>query len=275
MTKFKIVFILVSFLFTKLLFANENFSVIKDLKYMDNSLTSLDIYMPKRNLNKKVIFMVHGGAWRLGDKASDLVIKNKVDYWVSKGYVFISTNYRLLLQIDVFNQAIDVATALKFSQDYLKKYKIKSEDFILMGHSAGAHLISLLTTNPKIAYDIGVKKWLGSVSIDTAALNVPVIMNNKHKKLYDKAFGNDVNYWEKVSPYHQLKEKIVPFLAICSTKRKISCSQSEQFFYKAKSYGSEVEVLKINLNHRDINKNLGLDSSYTQAVDKFINEISK
>ena len=56
-------------------------------------------------------------------------------------------------------------------------------------------------------------------------------MNNKHKKLYDKAFGSDENYWKKVSPYHQLKGKIVPFLAICSTKRKISCSQSEQFSY--------------------------------------------
>lgn len=265
-----IVIILLSLI--NLLMAKDNFKIIENLKYGISEKNSLDMYIPKNNLNKKVIFMVHGGAWRFGDKSSKTVVKNKVKYWVSRGYVFVSTNYSLSSNIDVYEQASEVARALTYSQNYLGKYGIKSKDFVLMGHSAGAHLVSLLTSNTKIAYEEGAKLWSSTISIDNAAFNISKIMNNKHQRLYDKAFGKDKLFWQKVSPFYQLKGKIVPFLAICSTKRKSSCEDSEEYIKKAKSFGSSASILKIDYNHKRTNKKLGLNNSYTKQVDRFILE---
>lgn len=264
--------LLILFLWVNTLSA-KNYDLIEDLEYASSAKNKIDIYLPKKNLNKKVIFMVHGGAWRIGDKSSRAVVFNKVKHWVSKGYIFISVNYRMLPEADVFTQAKDIAYALKFSQNYLKKYNINEKDFILMGHSAGAHLVSLISSNPNIAYKYGVKPWLATISIDTASFDIVETMENKHARFYDKAFGKDISFWKRVSPYHQIKSKIVPFLAICSTKREVSCKEAIKYVNKLKSFNSNAKVLRIDLNHRNINKKLGLNSDYTKKVDSFFNKI--
>jgi len=255
------------------LFAINNVVTIKDLKYGNDNKQSLDVYMPKKNLNKRVIFMVHGGAWRIGDKASRNVIRNKVKHWVSQGYTFISTNYRLVPDVDVNEQAKDVAKAIAFSQKYLKKYGIKSKDFILMGHSAGAHLVSLVASNIDLTYSLGVKPWRATISIDTGVFDVVKLMKKRHLPLFDKAFGSDEKFWKLVSPYHQLKKKSFPFLIICSKKRKSSCRESQHFVTKLKKFNTYSKVLKIDLNHKNLNKKLGLNNKYTKEVDAFLSKL--
>ena len=61
--------------------------------------------------------MVHGGAWRMGDKAASNVVENKVARWVPRGVLFISANYRLLPEADALAQANDVARALARAQE--------------------------------------------------------------------------------------------------------------------------------------------------------------
>lgn len=254
------------------LFSNDNIKTIKNLKYASADKNKLDIYIPVNNLNKKVIFMVHGGGWRFGDKTSKNVVKNKVKYWVLKGYTFISTNYRLVPDVNVNEQTKDIAKALSFSQNYLKKYGIKSKDFIVMGHSAGAHLVSLLASNLNLASRFDVKPWAATISIDTGVFDVVELMNNRHLPLFDKAFGNDEKFWKLVSPYHQLKKKSFPFLIICSKKRKASCNQSKSFISKLKKLNTYTKVLEIDLNHKNLNKKLGLNNEYTKEVDNFLSK---
>ena len=140
-----------------------------------------------------------------------------------------------------------------------------------MGHSAGAHLVSVLATSPSIAFSHGAKPWLGTVSIDTATLNLVDTMERKHFRFYDKVFGDDIGYWKSVSPFHLLQKPQAPFLAICSTQRKDgACSQAEQFVKKATSLNMQANVLKVDLSHREANANLGKDSTYTKAVESFL-----
>lgn len=63
-----------------------------------------------------MIFMVHGGAWMIGDKGNKGVVDNKVKRWAPQGFVFISANYRLCPAADPLKQARDVARALAFAQ---------------------------------------------------------------------------------------------------------------------------------------------------------------
>ena len=246
-------------------------ALLQDITYGDDDKNKIDIYLPASANNAPVIFMVHGGAWRFGDKTSKAVVSNKVQRWVSKGFIFISVNYRMLPKTGPLEQANDVARALAFAQAKAPDWGGGSSKFILMGHSAGAHLVSVLATSPSIAFSHGAKPWLGTVSIDTATLNLVDTMERRHFRFYDKVFGDDIDYWKSVSPFHLLQKPQAPFLAICSTQRKDgACSQAEQFVKKATSLSMQANVLKVDLSHREANANLGKDSTYTKAVESFL-----
>jgi hypothetical protein len=59
-------------------------------------------------------------------------------------------------------------------------------------------------------------------------------------------------------------------LAVCSTKRPVSCRSAYRFIGKAQALGTRASVLEENLTHEEINNSLGLKSVYTKAVDRFI-----
>lgn len=246
---------------------------IQNISYGHHPRHKMDVYLPedsKDSKNAPVIFMVHGGAWFMGDKAGHGVVENKVKHWVNKGFILISVNYRLLPEAEPLKQAKDVAKALAFAQKKVATWGGNSAKFILMGHSAGGHLISILATSPQLIRQKGGKPWLGTVSIDTAVYNVSKIMEKKNFRFYSKAFGENKAYWKKISPYHRLKQATQPFLAICSTQRRYACPQATRFVKKAHSFASRATVLPINLTHIAANKELGKQNNYTTAVDNFL-----
>lgn len=261
-------FIVVFFLWSHA-FADD-FKLVKDIAYGNHDKQALDIYYPSDPvLDAPVIFMVHGGAWRIGDKASKSVIKNKVKHWVPKGFIFISVNYRMLPDTGPLEQANDVAKALQYSQKHIANRGGSSKKFILMGHSAGAHLVSLVSVRKKA--DRNTEPLLGTIALDSAAFDIENIMRSSPRRFYKKAFGNNPDYWKQASPIHNLDNEIAPFLAICSSKRKDdSCSDARRFVQLAKAHGSEALTLSIGLSHRGINTELGKDQHYTQKVDAFL-----
>lgn len=245
--------------------------VFTDVAYGPAARQRMDVYLPARQITgAPVILMVHGGAWRLGDKGMRSVVDNKVARWVSRGFILISTNYRLLPEADPEEQAHDVAQALALAQSRAAEWGADAAKFILMGHSAGAHLVALLTASPAAALKQGARPWLGAVALDSAAFDVAQVMAGRHLPLYDRAFGKDPAFWRPVSPLHQLSTTAYPLLAVCSTERADPCPQAHGFERKAASLGVRVVVLEQDLSHLEINQSLGLDSGYTQAVEAFM-----
>lgn len=250
----------------------EEIRMISDIAYGKSGAQTMDVYYPSvKKQDSPVIFMVHGGAWRIGDKASKAVVKNKVAHWVPKGFVFISVNYRMLPEVRPVEQAEDVKKALRFSQKNAYKWGGSPSKFILMGHSAGAHLISLIS----VRYDTVIEPWLGTIALDSAAYDVEKIMSVKSPpRFYKKAFGKNPAYWKKASPINGLSSKSPPFLAVCSSKRKDdSCLQAKSFIDKAKQFNSHAQLLPIALSHREVNVRLGADYCYTQSVEKFMKKL--
>lgn len=248
--------------------------VLRDVAYGPRARQRMDVYLPARKVTgAPVILMVHGGAWRLGDKGMRSVVDNKVARWVSRGFILISTNYTLLPEANPEEQAQDVAQALALAQGRAAEWGGDPERFILMGHSAGAHLVALLTASPAMAQTQGAHPWLGTVSLDTAAFDVPQLMSGRHLPLYDRAFGQDPAFWRRVSPLHQLHAAAYPLLAVCSTRRADACPQAHGYESKAALLGARAAVLEQDLSHRGINQDLGLDGPYTEAVEAFMGSL--
>jgi len=249
--------------------------VLSDISYGKDKDQTLDVYIPTDAKDAPVIFMIHGGAWSGGDKADKSDVENKVAHWVTKGFIFISTNYRTLPKIGPVGQAKDIETALLFSQQSVREWGGSPEKFILMGHSSGAHLVSLVSSNYSTVTENGIIPWLGTVSLDISGYDiVKKISPPKPSEFYKEKFGKDPDYWKKASPFYALTDKIPPFLAICSTRNGDACIQAKNFLKKAKSLGSYGEFLATDLSHSEINSELGKGSCYTSNVDDFLKKLS-
>ncbi|MGH8459169.1 MAG: alpha/beta hydrolase fold domain-containing protein, partial [Nevskiales bacterium] len=182
-------------------------------------------------------------------------------------------NYRMQSSITPLQQAEDIARALAAAQGKAASWGADPAKFILMGHSAGAHLVALLAAAPQQVRKFGAAPWLGTVALDSAALDVPQIMNARHPGLYDRAFGSNAASWPAMSPYHQLAAGVMPVLAVCSSQRSDSCAQASRFVARAVSLGVRAESLPRPLSHGEINQQLGLESGYTAAVEAFMGSL--
>jgi acetyl esterase/lipase len=244
--------------------------VERDVAYGGDPQQRMDIYIPARVHGAPVILLVHGGGWQRGDKAMNNVVQNKLTRWVPRGFVLVSVNYPMLPKTDPVQQARSVTQALIYAQQHAAEWGGDPRKFILMGHSAGAHLVSLISAEPSMAVSMGAQPWLGTIALDSAVFNVTQIMRGHHFPLYDRAFGSDPAFWDAASPIVRLHSRIAPFLAVCSSRRNDSCPQAQVFVDKARSYGTQARVLPENLSHGEINERLGGPSDYTAHVEAFM-----
>ena len=244
--------------------------VVRNVHYGSDIRQRFDVYAPPDAKGAPVIFMVHGGGWAYGDKSARGVTTNKVKRWVPRGFIVISTNYRLLPKADPVEQARDVARAIAVAQQRAQSWGGDPAKFILMGHSAGAHLVTLLDASPSLASGLPITPWLGVVSIESGALDVGEIMRGSHARLYDRAFGRDTAYWRAASPMHALSPGAAPMLLVCSVRRPASCARADRFAALATAIGSRASVLREDLAHADADARLGVDRGYTSAVESFM-----
>jgi acetyl esterase/lipase len=238
--------------------------------YGPDARQSFDVYAPTDATGAPVIFMVHGGAWMIGDKTNRRVVENKVEHWVPKGFVVISANYRMLPEANPLEQARDIALAVAAAQRKARTWGADPDKFVLMGHSAGAHLVTLLAASSELRSEAKPAPWLGTVSLDTGTHDVVDTMERPHPRLYDRAFGTDRSFWLDVSPLAQLERGAMPLLLVCSTRRSDSCPQGDALAAKARELGVRAEVLRKDFSHAEINALLGEDPAYTAAVDELL-----
>jgi len=244
---------------------------LPDLAYGPFAKQRLDVYLPPAVGSAPILVMVHGGAWMFGDKGSRGVVGAKVEHWVRKGWILVSVNNRLLPEATPLEQADDVAHALAFAQSQAAAWGGDTTRIVLMGHSAGAHLVALLSAQPALAANAGAARWAGTVVLDSAALDLETLMRLPHPRFYDRVFGADVERWRAMSPTARLGADAVPMLLVCSTLRlDDSCGQSERFAARVNAAGAPARVHREALAHNAIDAELGRPGSYTDDVDAFI-----
>ena len=113
----------------------------------------LDIYAPDEAENLPVVFWIHGGGWQTGDKTS-VQIKPRV--FTERGFVFVSTNYRLLPHVEMGVLIRDVAKSLGWVHKNIAGYGGDPRRIFVMGHSAGAQLAALLCIDDRYLKAEGV-----------------------------------------------------------------------------------------------------------------------
>lgn len=241
-----------------------------EFSYGQHRNQKLDVYLPSAPQNAPILVMLHGGAWRFGDKANDGVGPVFARHWTRQGYIYVSVNTRLLPDANPLGQTKDLAAAVAYVQQQAGTWGGDTSNIVLMGHSAGAHVVALLGTRQDLTRSAGATAWKGSVLLDTAVLDVQATMTGDPARLYKRAFGRSARKWKAASPAEHLSKGDPPMLIVCSTKRQTPCPEAQNFATKAAKHQIETTVLRQNLSHRDVLHRLGQSPNYTAAVDAWI-----
>ncbi|RUL87909.1 alpha/beta hydrolase [Tautonia sociabilis] len=149
----------------------------RDIPYADpaHDRQVLDVYAPADAEDLPVVFWIHGGGWQTGDK-SDVQLKPKA--FTDWGLVFVSTNSRLLPEVDMGTIIRDVAKAIRWVHDHIAEYGGDPDRLLVMGHSAGAQLAAIVSIDGRSleAEGLSLEIIKGCVPVDGDTFDVPAII---------------------------------------------------------------------------------------------------
>jgi arylformamidase len=249
----------------------------------------LDVYSPSQAKGLPVVFWIHGGGWQAGDK-SDVQLKPQA--FMDKGFVFVSTGYRLLPNVDMETIVRDIAKSIHWVHDHIAEYGGDPERLFVMGHSAGAQLAALVCTDDRYLKAEGVSLAIvkGCVPVDGDTYDVPAIIETAEtrrrvhgqpqpKMGHREKFGNDPEKHRDFSAVtHVAKDKgIPPFLIMHVAEHPDNSAQAQRLASVLKSAGIGVKVFGAQeSSHNKINNDLGApDNPGTKAMFDFVGEALK
>jgi acetyl esterase/lipase len=119
-------------------------SKLSDIAYADlSSAQKMDIYIPEGTGPFPVVVLIHGGAFKMGDKGMEA---SNAAALVAKGIAAASINYRLSGEARYPAQIEDCKAAVRFLRANAAKYNLNPDKIGSWGASAGGNLSSLLGT---------------------------------------------------------------------------------------------------------------------------------
>ena len=121
----------------------------ENVNYAENTnpRQTLDIWSAnnfKPSTSLPIVVWIHGGAWRSGNKRQVHEIFKR--FVLTRQYVGVSINYRLSQEARWPAQLHDCKAAIRWIQANAITFNGDSKRVIVMGSSAGGHLVSMLTT---------------------------------------------------------------------------------------------------------------------------------
>ncbi len=265
--------------------------VKRDVPYASPALERqvLDIYSPKDAKKLPVVFWIHGGGWGAGDKS---MVAEKPRMFLERGFVFVSTNYRLLPKVEIDAIFRDVAKSLGWVYRHIAEHGGDPERLFVMGHSAGAQLAALMCIDDRYLKAEGVPLTAirGCVPVDGDTYDVPAIIETGETRRrshgepmpkfgHREKFGNDpAKHRDYSAVTHVAKGKgIPPFLILYVADHPDNAAQSRRLAAVLK--GAEVPALAFgakDTNHMKLNDLLGTPGDpATKAVDDFLAPLLK
>lgn len=259
----------------------------------DSNSNSLDLYLPAipdgdSGKLRPLVVWVHGGGFMTGDKTNRM--PDKVKLFNDLGYVVASVNYRLSPDISVSccefspdrvrapDHIADVAEAIGWLAYNYRTYGVDPDAILLIGHSAGAQLVSLAGTSPAWigGRQVSPKQILGAISLDTDTFDVRSEAANtspfQTRMLAWNAFGTPQEEaveprWDRMSPLLHADPSDPEFLFVTQATKpnRIAANQA-----MATALGQDPasSVVGVPYDHEGINTALGAATDSSQETPR-------
>lgn len=110
---------------------------------VDDRELLLDAFVPESDGPHAAVLVVHGGAWRGGNRKQ---LRGYAKALAEQGLVCFAIDYRLAPKHKFPAQIEDCRSAVQWIREHAKDYKVDASKLGAIGYSAGGHLVSLLGT---------------------------------------------------------------------------------------------------------------------------------
>ena len=238
---------------------------------------TLDYYHGNTKSKAPCVIVIHGGSWKGGNSKQ---LPDLNSYLANKGYNVAALNYRLAPQYKCPSPIEDVKKAINFLTENSNTLKIDTNNFILLGRSAGGQIALLATYT---LHDPNIK---GVVSIygPTDMVWGAKIKSNKWVIDVDKVFsdylggsliqcpqkyvqGSPVEFVDSSSPptllIHGRMDVLVAFEHSIRLQKKLN-------YYHVKNYLLDMPWATHGCDY-NINGPSGQVTTYT--IEQFINSV--
>jgi acetyl esterase/lipase len=230
----------------------------KDIPYLAGATPEqmMDIYLPAGK-NFPVILYLHEGGLTSGDK-SDSPYATIAMNFAKKGIGFILVNYRLGQKNKWPTMAEDAATAFSWVKKNVESLHANPHKLFLVGHSSGALIASLLSTDEKYLRKTGssLSDIAGCVAMGTMlnpsydSDSIPkdtldkIWIKFRNREEYESLFETPESYRD-ADPSRYITKKAPPFLVLIAEAEQINppiLEQANRFALAMKKVGVQVQI---------------------------------
>ncbi|MBI3403252.1 MAG: alpha/beta hydrolase [Acidobacteria bacterium] len=201
--------------------------VVKDLAYLQganyaDNKDKLDLYLPADGPERTrpatggsasgvpVIVSFYGGALTAGDKNQQAFIGQR---FAAAGFATAVVNYRLTPAVMHPGHIQDAAASFAWVKRHIAEYGGNPDQVFVIGHSAGAYLVSLLSTDERYlaAQKLSLKDIRGVVPVSAFYwVERTGVAPDRDKRVW----GTDEKVWIDASPAHHLHAGLPPTLIL-------------------------------------------------------------
>ena len=219
---------------------------------------------------------MYGGSWRSGR-----LFSGKKEYYrfvgklfSNEGYTTIIPDYRVYPEVKFPSFVEDVANAVKWIHSNMNLNN-DNRRLILIGHSAGAHIVSLLALDPNYFKEVGIDR---SVLRGWVGLSGPYNFNPLAIRYIRPIFESVINDIDKARPIYFASIKAPPGILIHGKRDRLVSGNNSLALYKALTgAGSKIDYASIDAGHFDTVLGLGVPfigkSEVQTAVFKFLKSL--
>jgi acetyl esterase/lipase len=121
----------------------ESEPAIRDVRFSEDGVLSLDVYAPdtQRGEALPVVVFFYGGAWQQGSKEAFRFVGSQL---AQRGVVTVLPDYRVYPAARFPEFVEDAAAAVSWTFDNAAAFGADPTRVFVMGHSAGAHIASMV-----------------------------------------------------------------------------------------------------------------------------------
>lgn len=220
----------------------------KNVRYGQKKSQVLDIIVPlsiRKGEKLPVFVFVHGGTW-IGGSKDEILYAQFGKEIVRNRYIWVSIDYRVYPEVSISGMTKDLVAALTWVYEHIEEYGGNPKQLTLSGHSAGAHLVALLTVGkgllPSFLYRAVKKVVLLSGPYDLLAYegNLNIRWEEVVELLFVSLFEGRKNL-RSFSPVYRVEKTPFRFLLMVGEKDELTPpSQTEHLYQVLRQKGNEV-----------------------------------
>jgi acetyl esterase/lipase len=259
-------------------FAGRGVDVRADLAFGDDPKQRLDLFVPpSADPSLPAILFVHGGWWRGGDRSYWAPLTglygNAGRALADRGYLVAVTSYRLFPQVGLDVMLDDVADAARLT---LAQGRSR---IVLVGHSAGAHLVASLATDPARLRAHGVDPAaiagvVGLSGVYDIAATLPLVDDALRSEVFVPLFSADAARQRAASPVFRFGPETPRALFLAGSDDYPAALRGLEDARGALA-GASIETIPGN-THEDMVLEMGTsDDAVTPRIDAFARGLAR